>query len=306
MIGVGMGEQTLAVWNESVHAVCGRFETRYDQSQSLFIGEFRKAALGETDVVFIRSNAHSISKAAQWARAASDPHCFLVLQQCGEMAIEVGDEVIELREGDLALLDSAVALKMIPKGLFSHVSIHIPRALLGEAGSGWYGRLQTDGVCGQLLRSMVRQVASGELCAWSCSEDGAGLQNALAALLCSVLQYNEEPRGSGPLLKEVEALVRRKLASPRLGPSMLADELGISKRHLYRLFEERGDSVCKYIQGERLSHAAADLRNPAFAHRSITEISLDWGFADSAHFSKVFKRHTGESPRNFRKVLAVI
>ena len=41
-----MSERPLNLWNERVNAVCGRFETRYDQSQSLFIGELRKASLG--------------------------------------------------------------------------------------------------------------------------------------------------------------------------------------------------------------------------------------------------------------------
>ena len=297
-----MNEHPLGVWNENVQAVCGRFETRYDQCQSLFIGEFKKASLGATDVAFIRSNAHCISKSARWARDESDPHCFLVLQQQGQMTIEVRDQAIDLGEGDIALLDSAVALRMLPKGLFSHVSIHLPRALLGHVTPDLYGKLKTSGVCGQLLRTMVRQIASGELAPWACKEDGAGLQQALAALLGPVMQYQEEPQGSGgPQLKEVEALIQRRLSSPRLSPATLAAELGVSRRHLYRLFESRGHSVCQYIQGERLSSAAADLKNPAYAHRSITEISLDWGFADSAHFSKAFKKHTGVSPRLYRK-----
>lgn len=295
-----MNSPALAAWNENVHSVCGGFETRYDHCQSLFIGELKRSVLGSTEVAFIRSNANLIAKSNRTIEQERDPHCFLVLQHQGEMDVEIGDRELRLREGDLALLDSATAMKMLPKGLFSHVSIHLPRARLSGVSRERFGKLSTTGACGQLLATLVRQIAGGELTQWACAEDGDGLQDALIALLGSVLDYPHSDHSPGLQLHEVQMLIQRRLDSLRLSPASLAEELGISSRQLYRLFEARGDSVCRYILRERLLKAAQDLRNPACKHRSITDIGARWGFADSAHFSKTFKKQMGLTPRDYR------
>lgn len=295
-----MNGQAMSVWNENVHAVCGRFETRYDHCQSLFIGELRPTLLGKTPVAHIRSNANVIARSGRESERDADAHCFLVLQQQGQMAIELGDRVINLRDGDMALLDSSQAMKMIPQGLFSHVSIHLAHERLKGIERSRFGKLSLTGACGQLLGNMVRQVAEGELGHWACPEDGDGLQAALVALLGSVLDYPARESSPGLHLHEVQSLIQQRLDSARLTPVALAQELGISSRQLYRLFEANGDSVCRYILRERLIKAAQDLRNPAYSHRSITDIGTRWGFSDSAHFSKTFKKQLGVAPRSYR------
>jgi len=295
-----MNGHAMSAWNEKVHALCGRFETRFDHCQNLFIGEFRSTLLGAARVAHIRSNANVIARSGREARRDADSHCFLVLQRYGCMSLELGDRVTELREGDLALLDPAQAMKMVPQGLFSHLSIHLPRERLKEFERSRYGRLSTAGACGQLLSTLMCQVADGELEQWACSADGTGLQAALIGLLSSVLEYQTRDASPGLHLHEVQALIQQRLHTPRLSPTSLAEELGISGRQLYRLFEASGDSVCRYILRERLLKAAQDLRNPACRHRSITDIGARWGFADSAHFSKSFKKHLGMTPRNYR------
>ncbi|MBD8493956.1 transcriptional regulator FeaR [Pseudomonas syringae] len=296
-----MSGQALSAWNENVHAACGRFETRYDHCQSLFIGEISTTRVGSTPVAHIRSNANVIAKAGGTTACDSAENCFLVLQRQGEMTIETGDRFLDLRAGDLALLDSAQAVKMMPKGLFSHVSIHLPRELFKGLDRPRYGKLSTAGVCGQLLGTLVRQVAAGELAHWSCPQDGDGLQGALVSLLESVLEYRVSDHSPGLQLHEVQSIILQRLDSPRLTPASLAEELGISSRQLYRLFEARGDSVCRYILRERLLKAAQDLRDPACATRSITDIGTFWGFADSAHFSKTFKKQIGMTPSAYRR-----
>lgn len=295
-----MTAQALVKWNHDVQAICGRFETRYEHHPALFIGDMQRVLLGTTAVAFIRSNAHSIAKPARVRGQATDPHCFLVLQQQGQMTIEAGEQVLDMREGDLALLDSATALRMTPRGLFSHVSIHLPRAALRHVGPSAYGKLMTTGLCGQLLSNLVRQVAGDQLRHWSCAADGQGLQNAVLALLEPVLNYPRAEQPGNLQRREIEALIQQKLSSTRLSPAHLADELGVSVRHLYRLFDAEGDSLCRYIHRQRLLKAATDLRDPACAHRSITDIGIAWGFADSAHFSKAFKKYAGHSPRDYR------
>lgn len=295
-----MRGQALSAWNERVHAACGRFDTRYDHCQSLFIGDMQQTLVGTTAVAHIRSNASVIAKAAGSSGRDSSARCFLVLQQQGSMSIELGDKVLDLRAGDLALLDFCGAVKMTPTGLFAHVSIPLPSELLKGLDRNRFGKLSTTGVCGQLLGTLVRQLAAGELAQWSCAQDGEGVPRALVALLASVLEYRASDHSPGWQLHEVQSLIQRRLESPRLSPALLAEELGISSRQLYRLFEASGDSVCRYILRERLSKAAQDLRDPVCAHRSITDIGSYWGFADSAHFSKAFKRQTGLTPSSYR------
>ncbi|MFN3357771.1 MAG: transcriptional regulator FeaR [Pseudomonas sp.] len=295
-----MSGQTLSAWNERVHAACGRFDTRYDHCHSLFIGEMQQTLVGTTAVAHIRSNASVIAKAARSSERTSSPRCFLVLQQQGSMTIELGDKVLELRAGDLALLDFSGAVKMTPKGLFGHVSIPLPWELLKGLDRNRFGKLPTAGACGQLLGTLVRQLAAGELAQWTCPQDGDGVLRALVALLTSVLEYRASDHCPGWQLHEVQSVIQQRLGSPRLSPASLAQELGISSRQLHRLFEASGDSVCRYILRERLLKAAQDLRDPVCAHRSITEIGSDWGFADSAHFSRTFKKQTGLTPSRYR------
>ncbi len=66
------------------------------------------------------------------------------------------------------------------------------------------------------------------------------------------------------------------------------------------MFEEEGDSVCRYIQRSRLRRSADDLSNPFLRSESITSIAYKWGFTDSAHFSRSFKKQFEQSPKDYR------
>jgi AraC-like DNA-binding protein len=290
-------------WNLNVEEVCGRFATRYAHSQSLFIGEIERRNLGGTEVAHIRSNAGSISRRKGSTDRADDRFCFLVLQQQGAMEILLESHTLQLQEGELALLDSARAIEMLPRGLFRHVSIHLPRhkldALRGQACR--YGKLSTVGMSGQLLRTMVRQVASGELDHWANAEEGGALENALISLLQPMMQYDLRNVPMDSLRLQAERLIREQLGSAQLSPASIAEQMRMSVRQLYRLFESDNESVCRYIQRKRLEQAALSLLEPALAHRSITDIAFAWGYQDAAHFSRVFRSLHACSPREYRQ-----
>ncbi|OZA90563.1 MAG: hypothetical protein B7X56_02485 [Burkholderiales bacterium 34-67-9] len=52
----------------------------------------------------------------------------------------------------------------------------------------------------------------------------------------------------------------------------------------------------------RLQACMRDLGNPDLNARTITSIALTWGFNQSAHFSRVFREHTGLSPSDYRQL----
>jgi AraC-like DNA-binding protein len=102
------------------------------------------------------------------------------------------------------------------------------------------------------------------------------------------------------LRQQILAFIHRYLSEPTLGPSEIASAMGISVRHLHRLFLLTGSSLGDYVRNRRLEGCRRDLANPYMRERSITEIAFFWGFSDSAHFSHAFKKQFGVSPRRFR------
>ncbi len=58
-----------------------------------------------------------------------------------------------------------------------------------------------------------------------------------------------------------------------------------------------GLSVKKLMHSKRLQEGLKDV---AFTDKTIQEISYDLGFKDDAYFNRVFKNHTGQSPKQFR------
>ena len=79
----------------------------------------------------------------------------------------------------------------------------------------------------------------------------------------------------------------------------LADKLGVSSRHLRRLFEEHlGASPQQIAQTKRLHKARQLLRQ---SQLPIIEIALNAGFGSVRRFNHCFKDQYGMSPSHWRK-----
>ena len=96
------------------------------------------------------------------------------------------------------------------------------------------------------------------------------------------------------------AFIDVNLDDSTLGVERVAASVGVSARHLARLFAGLQGSVGRYIQEQRLRRASLDLRDPSMASYLISDISYRWGFASQAHFATSFKKRYGCSPTEFR------
>lgn len=98
----------------------------------------------------------------------------------------------------------------------------------------------------------------------------------------------------------VRTILEQDLASP-LSIDDLARQLNLSRSHFTRLFTQKtGISPASFITALRLHHVEEALR---LTDNNLTDIALDFGYADANHLCKVFKRHYGITPGNFRKQL---
>lgn len=99
--------------------------------------------------------------------------------------------------------------------------------------------------------------------------------------------------------------VRSHAHLPNIAVKDVADAVGISERHLSRIFAARELSVGKYISDTRLDIAYRLLTGEHSKGLSIGQIAQDVGFGHSSHFSRAFKAKYGMSPREARHSHAV-
>jgi AraC-like DNA-binding protein len=100
------------------------------------------------------------------------------------------------------------------------------------------------------------------------------------------------------LVTEAEKLVRVDLAKPEMSVGMIATRLGCSPDHLTRRFRaERGMSLNIWITRERIQLACDLLSRLDY---NIAEVGWACGFTSASYFIRVFKAHTGVTPRDWR------
>ncbi len=296
-------------WSSTIRDVCGPFRTEPTGTDSLFIGDVSACEKAGLTLAQMRTNAGCITREHKSADAVDDRCCFLVSQRRGSSTITQNGIDIDLSPGDVVLMDSIGSCRIRPHGLMEHASLHLPRKVIQERlnrGKVLFGKVSLNCASGRMLHSMFDELCNNIRSGERSDDEQEAIVTACTSLLGPSLtaEANNELSVAGltgaSLRRYTERLIEESLASPRLSPAMLADKLEISVRHLYRLFEEDGDSVCRYIQRSRLRKSANDLANPRFKHETITSIAYRWGFSDSAHFSRSFKKEFQHSPREYR------
>ncbi|MDX3808930.1 helix-turn-helix domain-containing protein [Bosea thiooxidans] len=97
-----------------------------------------------------------------------------------------------------------------------------------------------------------------------------------------------------------QAWIADHLSDPALSPPRVARALGISVRHLNRIFAQQATTVRRTVAERRLQLARHMLQDPARACLSIGEIAFLVGFSDQSLFSRQFHRKFGVPPSTVR------
>lgn len=82
----------------------------------------------------------------------------------------------------------------------------------------------------------------------------------------------------------------------------IAQAAGLSPYHFSRLFKQStGLGPHGYVMSVRVQRAKELLSD---SERTIADVALDAGFADQSHFTDVFRKRTGTTPKRFRQMAA--
>jgi AraC family transcriptional regulator len=84
----------------------------------------------------------------------------------------------------------------------------------------------------------------------------------------------------------------------RISLESVAREVGLHPVYLSRAFRKlTGRSVSQYVATARIRFATRKLEE---SRLSLAQIALDAGFADQSHFTRTFRRETGQTPSAYR------
>jgi len=122
----------------------------------------------------------------------------------------------------------------------------------------------------------------------------------LTAVLTGFLQPEAgNARECSLLVSEAAKLVRASLSKQEMTVASIAGTLGCSPDHLTRRFKaERGMTLNVWIARERVQLACDLLAWPEY---NINEIGWTCGFTSASYFIRVFRAHTGLTPRTWRR-----
>lgn len=105
-----------------------------------------------------------------------------------------------------------------------------------------------------------------------------------------------------PRIKKVMQSIERSITEPTNEENILITKMeaesGLSRSRFYSLYvEQTGFSPHEYLQHCRMTKAKEDLRDSTL---SITEIAKRCGYSGVHNFSKMFRKHEGMSPTQYR------
>jgi AraC-like DNA-binding protein len=129
--------------------------------------------------------------------------------------------------------------------------------------------------------------------------DIPAVDNALLAALCDFADHVRDNRNAK--LSRTAALCQNYIFNhlyEELSLDRLAEVAGLNASYLSQLFKkETGIAVSDYIQRERIEEAKRLMDTPGI---TLSDIATRLHFNDQSYFTKVFKKFTGSTPRQFR------
>ena len=101
------------------------------------------------------------------------------------------------------------------------------------------------------------------------------------------------------LYSDALEVIARRHGDPDLSLARVAHEIATSRRQLQRALAEVGNtSFSRELQRARMDRAAELLRAGSLP---VQVVAGAVGYRQAAQFAKVFRRHHGTSPSNFRR-----
>ena len=226
----------------------------------------------------------------------------------GTSLVVQGEREALLRPGEFALYDTSKAYSLLFAGGMDAVFFRLPRSALGVSArqlrDAMTITLGSSSAVAELTSAYLTRLAVSETLPFE--QRGALIAEPTVELIrATIAEHLDDVELSGAaavgaLPFRIVSYMRAHLTDADLAPATVAAAHNISPRYLYQILSRCDIRFGEWVRQNRLEGARKDLARPACQSMTVSAVGSRWGFADSAHFSKVFKQEYGMSPRDWR------
>ncbi|MFN3296757.1 helix-turn-helix domain-containing protein [Caldimonas sp.] len=291
-------------WSDWISRLFGGLESDV-YGDTDFDGRMVSAHAGAVILTRLEANRHRVMRSREKIRASDNGYLKIVAPFTGCAGVEQKGRLAWVTPGQWSIYDTTETYAVANPVRVEHLIVMVPKAHLVERGlvldelmarrlgaSGGVARLALE-----TMRSVYRELPGMHDEAARAAGDAITQFVHLSLLELAGRATAMSQREA--LRERIKHVVATRLGDPGLSVDAIAAALNCSRRHLYNAFSDEAEGVAGYILRERLEACRRELRGPT--RRSVTEIALAHGFANLAHFSRVFKSRYGMPPRDYRE-----
>jgi AraC-like DNA-binding protein len=250
-----------------------------------------------------------IGHAARPAIRASDAERALTLHHLdvGAVTLRHGERGARLATKASVLTDTGQALAMQQQGHAAMTTLTIPRDRFGvpeavidaSLSVGLGAELPVTSTITGVLHNIASDMSYFPDASWQVMENTlVELVRALVLLSAGDDRAAQAPLGESLAMRILTYLDRHALDRD-LSAERVAAVHSISTRYLYVVLSRQNITLGDRVRTARLRHAAGVLREEPFTR--IADIAHRCGFADHAHFARLFRSHWGMTPSEWRE-----
>jgi AraC-like DNA-binding protein len=124
--------------------------------------------------------------------------------------------------------------------------------------------------------------------------------DSLYEVLYQYMLTLSEDRGSNPYVAGLIDDIIKNQSDPDYDLAAAVSRIPMSSSHVRELFRQKtGSTPLQFLTSRRIEHAKDMLRVRSISGVTMEAIAYSAGFGSNYYFSRVFKKYTGQSPREW-------
>lgn len=268
-----------------------------------FRARIRQRLLSEIKLIECQCSPCSGRRVLRHTNEDGESYIGIQIVVAGSERFRMGRKTVTVSEGDLVFWNSFEPTEFEVLADIHKVTLLMPQSLLesrievGVLISG--GVVDTRTAAGAMLFSHIRTLASRfDVIA---SDEVSGIKWASIELGAASAMWLQQPivSPSKVHLRKLQKYILAELQNSELSVAKIANDNDISIRYVHSLFGALGCTVSQWIMERRLERCRDALGARRDSRGVVKDVAFQWGFRDTAHFSRVFKKKFGQTPLQY-------